>query len=243
MQRVGAGLIALRTARTHPQAPVRVTVSAVVDLTPSMRRITFTGCDFPARGRDQYARLLLPRSGQLVLPSTARWYPELLAMDVAVRPWLRNYTLRAVRPGSVDVDFHFYDGSGPAVSWARVAAVGDEVGLIEQGAPFVPSGAPLLVVADDTGMPAALSILAERPDAVAVLEVDHPQPSPCPVMWVSRGEVPAAVAALDVPPGQAWVAGEGELATGVRRQLVARGWAKSAISFSGYYRQGRPQYR
>lgn len=242
LQRVGASVIALRTARTHPQKPVRVTVAAIADLTPSMRRVTFVGCDFPALGRDQYARLLLPRSGPLVLPPSARWYPSLLAMDPSARPWLRNYTLRAVRPGSVDIDFHLYDGSGPAVTWARNAAVGDDVGLIEQGAPLALSGAPLLVVADDTGLPAALSILAERPDAVAVLEVDHPQPTAGTVTWVSRGSALAAVAALDVPPGQAWVAGEGALATGVRRHLVAHGWPKSTVSFSGYYRRGRPQY-
>ena len=250
LQRAGAALIATRTARTHPQSPVRVTVCRVEDLTPSMRRVTFSGCDFPALGSDQYARLLLPRDGRLVLPTSSRWYPELLAMDPATRPWLRNYTLRNVRPGSVDIDFHLHDGDGRAVRWVLGTAVGDEVGLIEQGAPFAPVGSPLLVVADDTGLPAALSILADRPDAVAVLEVDgavdeQPVSAGARALWVQRssgGGALRTVQALDLAPGRAWVAGEAGLAAGVRRDLVSRGWSKRDVTFAGYYRRGRPQY-
>jgi NADPH-dependent ferric siderophore reductase len=226
-----------------------VTVSGVTDLTPLMRRVTFSGGVFPALGNDHYARLLLPRFGPLVLPTTSRWYPELLAMDPAVRPWLRNYTLRAVRPeaGEVDVDFVLHAG-GPAAAWAAGARVGDEAGLIEQGAPFTPSGAPLLVVADETGLPAALSI-ASGSAAMVVLEVageSEQIPGVPGALWVHRSSGLTALAVLrdlDLRIGQAWVAGEAGLATGVRRHLVRdRGWPKGAVTFAGYYRRGRAQY-
>jgi NADPH-dependent ferric siderophore reductase len=251
LRRASARVVAVRTARTHPQRPVRVVVSQVRDLTPSMRRITFQGPDFPPLGNDQYARLLLPRNGELLLPTTERWYPELLAMGDR-RPVLRNYTLRRVRPGEVDVDFVLHDG-GPAGRWAHVCTPGDVVGLIEQGAPFTPQPGNLLVVADDTGLPAALSILEALPSSVsatAVLEVgsaldQQPLARPARVVWVHRqdgGRALDTVAALDIQ-GRAWVAGEAGLATGVRRHLVRdRGWDRRAVQFAGYYRTGRPQY-
>ena len=253
LRRAGAGVVAVRTARTHPQRPVRVEVARVVDLTPSMRRITFTGPElagFPVLGNDHYARLLLPRGGKLVLPKTERWYPELLAMDRALRPWLRNYTLRHIRPdaGEVDVDFVLH-GGGPAALWAADAGAGDVAGLIEQGAPFTPAGTPLLVVADESGIPAALSILEGVPDTVAVLEVESSVdeiPCTAKILWLHRASGERAVdrvPQLDLPVGQAWLAGEAGLATGLRRHLVRdRGFAKSDVTFTGYYRTGRPQY-
>src|SRR5688572_9166190 len=99
-------------ARTRPQQPVLATVTRTRDLTPTMRRITFTGPDlatFPALGDDQYVRVLFPRPGQAVpvLPEGASWYASLMKMDRDVRPVVRNYTLREVRPdhNEVDVDF------------------------------------------------------------------------------------------------------------------------------------------
>ncbi len=251
LRRASARVVAVRTARTHPQRPVRAVVSEVRDLTPSMRRITFQGPDFPPLGNDQYARLLLPRDGELLLPTTERWYPELLAMGER-RPVLRNYTLRHVRPGAVDVDVVLHDG-GPAGRWARTATPGDVVGLIEQGAPFTPQPGSLLVVADESALPAALSILEGLPASVsgtAVLEVgsaadEQVVAAPARVLWVHReggGRALDTVAALDVT-GRAWVAGEAGLATGIRRHLVRdRGWDRRAVQFAGYYRTGRPQY-
>lgn len=265
VQRAGAGVVARRTARTHPQSAVRVEVARVADVTPGMRRVTLTGpalADYPVLRDDHYARLLLPRPGQAepVLPTTSAWYPELLAMDPAVRPVLRNYTLRDVRPGDaeVDVDFALHHEGGPACRWAQQARPGQAVGLIEQGCLFAPDPTAdhLLLVADDTGLPAVHGLLAGWTGPVTVVvEVSGPsdeQPLPVPATWLHRGEaVPgrlalahvSALAPLTTGRGQAWLAGESQLVTGLRRHLVReRGYAKADISFTGYFRHGRAAY-
>lgn len=268
VRRTGSGVVARRTQRTHPQRAVRAEVSRVVDLTPTMRRVTFTGPDlaeWPVAGYDHYVRVLLPVPGQPepVLPATSRWYPELLAMDVSVRPRLRNYTLRDVRPHlrEADVDFVVHHHGGPAATWAGAAEPGDVVGLVEQGTLWTPDPATgsLLVVADDTGVPAALSILEQLPAHVAVtafLEVTSPQDEqPAPpgreVTWLHRGDPLARPGRLlleqvpqhDAAVSHAWLAGESAMVTGLRRHLVRdRGVAKADISFTGYFRHGRAAY-
>src|SRR5687768_9733357 len=123
--KASAGVVGRRMVRTHPQRPVRVTVTRVTDLTPTMRRVTFSGPglgDYPVAGFDHYARLLLPREGQAepTLPAGESWYVALMKMDRADRPVVRNYTLRAVRPEDceVDVDFVLHGDAGPAAAWA-----------------------------------------------------------------------------------------------------------------------------
>lgn len=260
--RVGAGLVARRTVKTHPQAAVRVEVARVVDVTPTMRRVTFHGPglgDYPVLRDDHYARLLLPRPGQAepLLPASARWYPELLALDRAERPVLRNYTLRDVRPAEceVDIDFALHAHGGPACGWALAAAPGDVAGLIEQGVIFSPdpSADHLLLVADDTGLPAVHGLLARWTGPVTVVvEVGSPsdeQSLPVPATWLHRSSGASAVADIPRLPvlttgrGQAWLAGESGMVTGLRRHLVReRGYAKADISFTGYFKRGRAQY-
>jgi NADPH-dependent ferric siderophore reductase len=265
VRRAGAAVVARREAVSRPQRAVRAEVVRAVDVTPTMRRVTLTGPElsaFPVLGGDHYARLLLPRAGQVepLLPTTSRWYPELLAMDAAQRPVLRNYTLRAVRPEQqqVDIDLVVHAHAGPGGRWARDAAPGDVVGLIEQGVLFTPdlTAEHLLLVTDDTGLPALAGLLAQwSGDVTAVVEVSGPadeQDLARPVTWLHRGDdVPGRLALRHVPGlppltvgrGQAWLAGEAAMVTGLRRHLVReRGYAKSDISFTGYFRHGRAQY-
>lgn len=268
LRQMTASLISLRTAKTHPQSPVPATVAGVEDLTPTMRRITFTGPDlakWPALGNDQYVRILLPRDNQTapVLPEGARWYPALLAMQASIRPQLRTYTLRAVRPelAEADVDFVLHGDAGPASRWAAQASPGDPVGLIEQGILFAPDATAehLLLVADDTGLPAALSILEQHDlPIMAVLEVttaadEQPTPSHHQVTWLHRLDAhakPGQLALAHVPTlpsrngrGQAWLAGESSMVTGLRRHLVRQcGYDKADVSFTGYFKYGRAQY-
>lgn len=263
---LGAGLVAKRAVRTHPQSAVRVQVTRVTDVTPTMRRVTLTGpglADYPVLHDDHYVRVLLPRPGQAEprLPPSARWYPELLAMDRAERPVLRNYTLRAVRPAEqeVDIDVVLHAGGGPACQWALAAQPGDVLGLIEQGVMFSPDPAAdhLLLVADDTGLPAVHGLLAGWTGSVTVvLEVStaaDEQELTVPATWLHRGPgaVPgrlalthvSALGALTTGRGQAWLAGEAAMVTGIRRHLVREcGYAKADVSFTGYFRHGRAQY-
>lgn len=128
-----------------------VTVSAVQELGPNFRRVTFGGYslrDFGVHGRtmDLRIKLMIPSLAddgtQLPLPSfrmeNTGWYKEWLAMDPATRGSMRTYTVRQARLDAVypeiDVDFvmHFDaagDG-GPAANWALNARPGDALTII-----------------------------------------------------------------------------------------------------------------
>jgi iron complex transport system ATP-binding protein len=128
-----------------------VQVTAVQQLSPNFRRITFGGYSlrhFGVHGStlDLRVKVMIPSlaaDGTAVpLPEfrmeQAGWYREWLAMDPATRGSMRTYTVRQERLDAVypelDVDFmlHF-DGAGnagPAALWALNAAPGDNLTLI-----------------------------------------------------------------------------------------------------------------
>ncbi|AXB47179.1 siderophore-interacting protein [Amycolatopsis albispora] len=250
--------------------PLRV--SAVRRLTPHMARISFAvAADVEDVGPDQYVKLFFPAPGQVrpVLPppldgdEVLSWYRVYLAMPDAERPPMRTYTIRAIRPGEVDVDFVLHD-AGPASTWAERAAVGDE--LIFLTPPHALYSPPedtewQLLVGDESTVPAVGAIVESRPeDAVlrAFVEVAGPEEEQVfetaakdvEITWVHRGTRPhgeavlEAVRAASLPEGKAygWLSGEASLVKYARRHLVReRGVDKRAITFTGYWRQGKSE--
>ncbi|MGA8790029.1 MAG: siderophore-interacting protein [Paenarthrobacter sp.] len=128
-----------------------VTVTAVQELSPNFRRITFGGYslrDFGVAGDtlDLRVKLMIPSfdaSGNVIpLPAfkmeEAGWYQEWLSMDPSVRGDMRTYTVRSERLDAVypeiDIDFvmHFDDAGhgGPAANWALAAKPGDALTII-----------------------------------------------------------------------------------------------------------------
>ncbi len=128
-----------------------VTVTAVQQLSPNFRRITFGGYslrDFGVHGGtlDLRVKLMIPSLAadgtQLPLPvfqmEQSGWYQEWLAMDPAIRGSMRTYTVRQERLDAVypeiDVDFvlHFdaAGNGGPAANWALNAKPGDALTII-----------------------------------------------------------------------------------------------------------------
>ncbi|WP_103062492.1 siderophore-interacting protein [Actinomyces qiguomingii] len=84
--------------------PVRVV--RIVDVTPHLRRVTFTGEeleDFADPGWDQRIKLVLPAvdGGYAHLPTGPHWYGAWRALPAEQRPPIRTYTTRAVRLGPV----------------------------------------------------------------------------------------------------------------------------------------------
>ncbi|MFI6942105.1 siderophore-interacting protein [Streptomyces sp. NPDC050418] len=163
----------------------------------------------------------------------------------------------------IDVDFALHesaDGSlGPASAWARDGSPEDEVGILDEGITFVPptTARVHLLVGDETALPAIAGIIASTAGGDvpvhAYIEVPHEDdvqqldvPDTTTLHWVVRkdgapsGEgVLAEVKAAALPdgPGYAWVAGGRRLATETRRHLVGeRGFAKDAVTFTGYWR-------
>ncbi|RII19646.1 Vibriobactin utilization protein ViuB [Streptomyces sp. YIM 130001] len=154
------------------------------DLSPSLRRFTFTGetlNHFESGGRDQSLSLFLPHPYQAapVLPPAqdqAAWYRAYRAMPSDVRAVMRSYTVRAQRRGDdgrteVDIEFALHPDGGPACRWAETAGAGDRVAVLgpmtadNSGVRFRPPAGTdwVLIWADETALPAAAAILEALP--------------------------------------------------------------------------------
>jgi NADPH-dependent ferric siderophore reductase len=244
----------VRTARVSPHL-VRVTVGG-----DDLRRFAF-------QGFDQWVRLALPPAGRDRVEGLGdrldvRGYLQWRTVPAARRPVIRNYTIRSFDADALeaDIDFVVHGDAGVAGPWAVAAAPGAGLAMIDQGCGFRhdPSIDRVLLVGDETAMPAIAGILRDLPrDTVgeAVIEVpdiadaqEAGEPDGVGVHWVVRpaGARPGALAlehALELPPAdgavQVFAAGESALATGVRRRLVERGVPKGAITFCGYWKLGR----
>ena len=155
----------------------KVKVSAKQFLSQSFVRLTFSServKEMALYGPDQWIKLLFDNlSGErFSVPERIDGYRYFLSLNKADRPRLRSYTLRDFRPqqGEFDVDFVRHSGSNCASLWALQAAVDDHIyirahcaGSNRARAGFVWSPPKqvqqLLLVADETALPAALSII------------------------------------------------------------------------------------
>lgn len=259
---------AARTVERPATSPVPAEVVRSIRLSPSMQRLTVAGAgltDLQWQGFDQWARLFLPSpqgGGLENVPErlTRSSYVRMLARRPAVRPTLRNYTLRQARPelGEVDIDVVLHGDAGVAAPWARDARPGSPLVLLDQGCTWAhPPARNLVLVADETALPAVLGILrdcdrttcgialVEVPDAADAQVEDIPER--CEIRWLPRptGTAPGALALaalreLDLPAEDraAFAAGESALATGARRLLVNEcGWDQDEVCFVGYWKQ------
>jgi NADPH-dependent ferric siderophore reductase len=209
-----SGGVETGTVRPFELFPVRV--QALQRLSPSFIRVTFAGetlTHFADNGYDQRFKLIFPAPacGFDKMPTSERWYSELRALPEEEQCGVRTYTVRAVRPGEVDVDMvvheaHSEDECGPALRWLRDAAVGGELLLLGPDARWegphggvdfhAPDGAELLIAGDETAAPAIAAILEdlpitargkafiEVPEAADVLAIDAPED--VEVVWLPR---------------------------------------------------------
>ncbi len=275
-------------------------------LSPSLHRLVFTGADvarMKTEGPDQRIKVFFPLPGEDApdVPSGEDWYARYRALADDQRPPMRTYTLRQLRAaqGEVDVDFVLHGETGPASRWATHARPGDRVVLLAPDAECAessegwewkpPAGVgQVLLVADETALPAVAGILEELaaqvdpPRVLALLEVAGEggaialkAPPTAELMWLPRGQaaygqalveaVQARLAASSVVAGEAldeidvdaqilweqsdagvagpfyaWVAGEAGAVMAIRRHLVRDcGLDRRALTFMGYWRQGR----
>ena len=174
-----------------------VHVARKLALTPSLLRIVFTGervAHMRSYGPDQRIKLFFPAADGTApaLTDRADWYAAYRAQPEATRPPMRTYTIRALRPecDELDVDFVLHGDTGPASRWAARACAGDRLQIWAPGPACTDKVAgyewrppahvrQVLVVADETALPAAASILEElasraRPPQVqALVELPH----------------------------------------------------------------------
>lgn len=242
-------------------------------------RVTLGGGDvgrFRAMGYDQWFRLFIPvadASSLSRLPNRLDTiaYLKYLAIAKTQRPVLRNYTVRAFRADGpdgpeLDVDFVVHgsvaDGTaGPAATWAQTCVPGDAVAILDEGITFPAEAVRdrVLLVADETGLPAVAGILASlTPDTrgLAVVEIAHDDdrqdlagPAGVELRWVVRADPHAvagrhALAVVEAEPAPtasvtAWVVGEQALVAAARRHWVGAGVPKDDVTFCGYWKAPR----
>ena len=122
-------------AERAEESQFEVTVTRVVELNPVMRRITLSAPeirDYSLLGPDEYFGLFMPPAdAPVVTPPDDERDPRsaVAAMDDAVRPQLRWYTIRMLRPEHAEIDVDIVDvgHDGPGARWLRDVRVGDEV--------------------------------------------------------------------------------------------------------------------
>jgi NADPH-dependent ferric siderophore reductase len=213
-------------------------------LTPQMIRVVLGGAALEGFGAgafaDHYVKLRITPPG-------------------ASEPRTRTYTVRDWDPeaGRLTIDFVHHGESGVAGPWAAAARPGDELLLLGPGGAYAPDPAAdwHLMAGDASVIPAIAASLARVGAGVPVhvlIEVDgaeEEQPLQTPgelhLTWLhGRDALPAAVAALDFPPGavQALVHGEASAVREIRRQLlVDDGLPREALSISGYWKRDRTE--
>ncbi len=267
----------MRANRITPEVSelLRTRVVRRERLSPHLARVTLGGGEldrFRHVGFDQWFRLFLPTAGGTLenLPDklTTLSYARFLTQSKATRPHLRVYTVRAYRPvgpdgPEIDVDVVLHgsvaDGTaGPGAAWAETCSPGDPVALLDEGVGFNPDPAlnEVVMVADESGLPATAGILASLPAEArgrALIEIptaadrqDLTGPAGVEVTWITRDDpaaVPgraalAAAEALPLPtaPFYGWTVGEQSLPSGLRRHWVRAGVPKQDILFCGYWR-------
>jgi len=168
--------------RPLPVSPYRlfdVALKSKAALSPHLWRYTFHGPQvrqMATLAPDQRIKMFFPdpQGRPAALVHSPDWYARYKQMDVAVRPPMRTYTIRALRAEleEVDVDFVLHGPTGPACSWAMEARPGDRLQIMAPDARFSgdaggyewkpPAGLKrLLLIADETGLPALAGILEE----------------------------------------------------------------------------------
>lgn len=262
-----------------------VTLAARRRLSPSFVRITLVAPELRFCSPtllDQRVKLLVGTGVGALASIGEDWYGSWTAMPDDARPAMRTYTLSAVRAdaGEVDVDVVLHDHEGPVGAFAVGAPIGAECLLVaadarrpghdEAGVAWRPGDArDVLVVADETALPAVANIVATLPaDATGHVVVEVPEagdvrelgvPAGVAVTWCVKADgrrAPDAVAfpAADVTEPEedllweeasgdgwyGWVAGEAGMVRQVRAAAHASGVPKGRIAFMGYWKAGTP---
>ncbi len=169
-------------------------VLRVTDLSPHMRRVTFTGPDledFPEDRNGGNIKLFLPEQD---------WSASQLrdTLQSGNRPTTRTFTARryTAATNELDVDFVQHTDGGPAATWAAKARRGDFLGIAGPSArKLVAQDADwFLICADMSGIPAALAAVEDLPanaegrvffEVASVADkLDVKAPPSMPVVWL-----------------------------------------------------------
>lgn len=238
-----------------------LTVAAVQDLTPSLRRVVLEGPEldgFVSLGFDDHVKIFPAAEGEAaVLPTLGPdgpIFPE-------PRPAMRDYTPRAFDPTTNRLTLDFVTGhGGPATEWAMAARPGATLGVGgPRGSFVVPTDyADHVLIGDETALPAIARRLEELPPqarAHAVIEVGTfadrialDSPARATVTWAMRDGAPrgesqallkaaeTALAGVDPTDAYVWIAAEATAAKALRARAIDLGFSPKAMKAAGYWR-------
>lgn len=239
-----------------------LTVTAITDITPLMRRVRLEGdmTGFASLGHADHIKAFFFAPG--VTPELPPVGPNGAEFKPGTRPQMRDYTPRnwSVADNWIDLDFVLH-GDGPASGWAADAQVGSTLVIGgPRGSQVVPVAFDwYLLAGDETALPAIGRRIEELPAGekiVAVIEVENKAEeqvfeteADLTLIYVHRNGTPAgttslvrdAIAATDLPQGEAYayIAGEVDMARSVKAHLVdQRGFNPEWIKAAGYWRLG-----
>jgi NADPH-dependent ferric siderophore reductase len=238
--------------------PRRIEVARIEQLSPQMKRIGFTGADlrsFEWRGPAGHLKLIVPADGEHVAPMPTP--------DGARPPLMRTYTPRHFDAAAqqLDIDFVLHV-HGPAGRWAARAQLGDQLAMMGPAPGYtIDAGvAWVLLIGDDTALPAIETILEELPKTtraqvlMEVVDTHEVRPLHCAATvdarWLPRGDDPreagkALLAALrglgGLPdgPGRVYVGCEATAMRTLRGVLLDElGLDRSRLVGRGYWKLG-----
>ncbi|GAB3618486.1 siderophore-interacting protein [Okibacterium endophyticum] len=233
-------------------------------------RVTLSGFDlasFPYQGGDQRCTLLIPwadeEAWRYMLPAIADPWTAASQYSVVAalaRPLRRRLTVSGFRPAQCEIDFDIVlHGDSPLTTWARHAEIGSRVEMVNEGRKYRVGDYARwqLLIADESGTPAALAIANETPDTVPTTvylargAASMPQvESPGSHVTVIRVPTPAdrrvasdvlcrAVLERPLPmiPDKVGIAGERALAHALSRGLQRAGVPRRVIQAASYWKK------
>lgn len=188
------------------------TVVGTEDVTPHMRRVKFSCADVtPFIGGDMHVRILIPPRGRQPVWPGYRLDGRLAWPDGDDELLVRAYTIRAVDIDRRELWIDFFQHPAPGVrtpgaDFARDTQAGDVVALLGPGSGSLPAASEILMIGDESALPAIARIAAEVPAGtrmqaiVEVLDADEEQPLPTAghleVRWLHRRSYPAATTGI-----------------------------------------------
>ena len=256
------GLPERKGIRPEPAPFRRAAVARVVDLTPFLARVSFTGDELSDLSFEEPAasvRLFLPFPGMDELPEI-HWDGNRYRLADGTRPVIRTFTPLNHEPsGSLDLEVVLHD-AGATTQWLRTVSPGAVVAISEPGRGYTidQQAESYALLGDESALPAIRQLIGRLEDTVAVqvaVELQHraaaldlPDRSRFGTRWVVRdadelhgAALIRATRELEITENtRVWAAGEAGAMRALRRQLFdERGMDRSAATVRGYWKHGR----
>lgn len=241
-----------------------VIVASVENVTPYMRRVKFACADVtPFIGGDIHVRILVPPKGRQPVWPGYRADGRVAWPEGEDELLVRVYTIRAVDAERRELWIDFLqhplsDIKTPGADFARDCQPGDRLALLGPGGGGVPLMDHILMVGDESALPAIARIAAEVPAGTrmqVIIEVkDASEEQPLPtvasleIRWLHRKDYPvgtqcvlaeAAKTAIAATTSESfvWFAGEKQDVRSVRAFLKSRKHNPKAKYVAWYWEQ------